>query len=208
MYQLYEGEKILETKQLKISNQSKGLNITYKTSYKENLLLSLIFIKNGKIYDRQIIIKKEKPNPILQITTSTFRDKLSPGAKEEWTFTIKDQAGNPVSARFISEMFDASLDAIMPHNWHFNPVHTFQPYINWQKGYYKYQQTFTSRYQPIIKCNAFQYDLLKVPFSILYLNEYSNVSFLTKSSAFTGRLYGLKIRGGGLDEAVSIADSA
>lgn len=208
LYQLYEGEKILETKQLKISNQSKGLNITYKTSYKENLLLSLIFIKNGKIYDRQIIIKKEKPNPILQITTSTFRDKLSPGAKEEWTFTIKDQAGNPVSARFISEMFDASLDAIMPHNWHFNPVHTFQPYINWQKGYYKYQQTFTSRYQPIIKCNAFQYDLLKVPFSILYLNEYSNVSFLTKSSAFTGRLYGLKIRGGGLDEAVSIADAA
>ena len=59
----------------------------------------------------------------LSITTSTFRDRTVPGSQESWSFTVKDASGKPVSARFMTEMFDASLNEIMPHDWSFRPVY-------------------------------------------------------------------------------------
>ena len=79
-------------------------------------------VKNGKLYDRMMRIKRETPSDKLIISTTTFRDKLMPGAVEKWSFSVKDGEGNPVSAQFMAEMYDASLNAISPHNWSFIPV--------------------------------------------------------------------------------------
>ena len=70
-----------------------------------------------------INIHRKKPDMKLSITTSTFRDRTVPGSQESWSFTVKDASGKPVSARFMTEMFDASLNEIMPHDWSFRPVY-------------------------------------------------------------------------------------
>jgi hypothetical protein len=51
----------------------------------------------------------------LSIETKTFRDKLQPGAKEKWSFTVKNKKG--VQAEVLASMYDASLDQFKPHNW-------------------------------------------------------------------------------------------
>ena len=56
-------------------------------------------------------------------TLSVFRDKLQPGEKAEWTVTIPETAKDKKAAELLVGMYDASLDAIRPHSWNFNPFY-------------------------------------------------------------------------------------
>lgn len=56
-------------------------------------------------------------NPSLQITTGTFRNKLTPGAKEQWSFTIRGKEAKRVSAEVLASMYDASLDQFILNPW-------------------------------------------------------------------------------------------
>ena len=60
----------------------------------------------------------------ITIETNTFRDKLQPGAEETWSFTIKNDKNNKVTAEVLASMYDASLDEFKAHNWQFNPITT------------------------------------------------------------------------------------
>ncbi len=62
------------------------------------------------------------PKIDLGIETLTFRDKLQPGTDETWSFKIKGQKGDKVSAELLASMYDASLDQFKPHIWNFNPI--------------------------------------------------------------------------------------
>jgi len=47
-----------------------------------------------------------------------FRDKIRPGAEEEWRISVTDAAGNPALAEVLASMYDFSLDQIYPsHPW-------------------------------------------------------------------------------------------
>jgi uncharacterized protein YfaS (alpha-2-macroglobulin family) len=57
-------------------------------------------------------------NKQLDLSFSTFRDRMRPGAKERWTVTVKGPAGRktPVrAAEVLAYMYDRSLDAFAPH---------------------------------------------------------------------------------------------
>ncbi|HNW54942.1 MAG TPA: alpha-2-macroglobulin family protein, partial [Bacteroidales bacterium] len=46
--------------------------------------------------------------------------KLLPGQEEEWQITLRDSKGEKAAAEMLAGMYDASLDAFMPHSWYFN----------------------------------------------------------------------------------------
>jgi alpha-2-macroglobulin len=57
-------------------------------------------------------------NKQLDLTFSTFRDKLAPGAKETWRVTVKMPGGRPAvhgAAELLAYMYDRSLDLFAPH---------------------------------------------------------------------------------------------
>jgi uncharacterized protein YfaS (alpha-2-macroglobulin family) len=62
------------------------------------------------------------PSTELQITASTFRDKIEPGTDETWGFAIKGPQGERVAAELLASMYDASLDQFVGHQWYFNPL--------------------------------------------------------------------------------------
>jgi dimeric dUTPase (all-alpha-NTP-PPase superfamily) len=45
------------------------------------------------------------------------------GEKAEWTVTIPESAKDKKAAELLVGMYDASLDAIRPHSWNFNPFY-------------------------------------------------------------------------------------
>jgi len=61
------------------------------------------------------------PETDLTIETLSFRDKLTPGQEETWSFKIKGAKGEKVAAEMLASMYDASLDQFQAHNWAFNP---------------------------------------------------------------------------------------
>lgn len=55
----------------------------------------------------------------LDVSFSTFRDRLKPGQKETWRITVKDPHGRPLSkgmAEIVAGMYDKSLDFFTQHN--------------------------------------------------------------------------------------------
>lgn len=58
----------------------------------------------------------------LEVNTMTFRDKISAGDKEKWTFKFSKN-GLPVSQiPALAVMTDASLNAVTPFSWNFAPT--------------------------------------------------------------------------------------
>lgn len=125
MYYLMAGDKIVEKGNTTISNQLINRKLTYKKEYGNGLTLCYSWVKNGKMHNHTASIKRPLPERNLDMTWTTFRDRLTPGQKETWTLNIKRPDGKPADASLFATMYDASLDMIAPHSLGF----AYNPYV-------------------------------------------------------------------------------
>ncbi|HEX2868464.1 MAG TPA: alpha-2-macroglobulin family protein [Ignavibacteriales bacterium] len=84
--------------------------------------------KNMHYYFSENIIIKA-PDLKLKIAFESFRDKMQPGAKEQWKLKIRMPDMKPAKAELLASMYDMSLDAFVKHDWAFAPY-----YANHQIG--------------------------------------------------------------------------
>ena len=80
---------------------------------------TIFFVKYGRAHQFTHFINVIDRDKTLQISYETFRDKLKPGANEEWRLKISGEDGEAVAAELLAAMYDASLDAFKPHQWNF-----------------------------------------------------------------------------------------
>jgi hypothetical protein len=83
--------------------------------------ISILYVKFGRAHWFTHNFVVPDINKTLNISYETFRDKLKPGTQEEWRFKITNADGEAVAAEFLAAMYDASLDAFIPHHWSFFP---------------------------------------------------------------------------------------
>src|SRR5690606_1763100 len=60
--------------------------------------LNYVFVKNNRVYTGSDNLNVPWSNKDLNITYSTFRDKLLPGAEEKWTMKIAGSKGEKLAA--------------------------------------------------------------------------------------------------------------
>jgi len=82
-----------------------------------NLPYLLTFIYQNRFHTYSGNIAVPWSNKDLTITYQTFRDKLRPGQEEEWQLKISGPKKESVAAEMVAAMYDASLDALTPHDW-------------------------------------------------------------------------------------------
>lgn len=121
VYSIFSGKKLIEQGSVDRNNQLINRKFTYKEEYENGLLLTYAWVKNGKCYTHTAQIQRPMPDKKLTLEWATFRDRLTPGQKEEWTLTIKDAEGKPVDANLMATLYDQSLDQIAKHQWSFSP---------------------------------------------------------------------------------------
>lgn len=132
-YSIFSGFKLIEQGSVDKSNELINRKFTYQDEYENGLLLTFAWVKNGKCYTHTAQIQRPMPNKKLTLEWATFRDRLTPGQKEEWTLTIKDAKGNPVDANLMATLYDQSLDQLAKHKWNFRPYQWIaMPSVNWQ----------------------------------------------------------------------------
>ena len=121
VYSIFAGKKLIEQGSVDKNNQLINRKLTYKDEYGNGLLLTFAWVKNGKCYTHSAQIQRPMPDKKLTLEWATFRDRLTPGQKEEWTLTIKDAEGNPVDANMMATLYDQSLNQLVKHQWAFRP---------------------------------------------------------------------------------------
>ncbi|RYY13626.1 MAG: hypothetical protein EOO04_31575, partial [Chitinophagaceae bacterium] len=90
-----------------------GININYA------------FVRQNRVYSGSEFVNIPWSNKDLNISYSTYRDKLLPGAEEKWTMKISGSKGDKAAAELLVSMYDASLDQFKAHNW--NPLSAIWP---------------------------------------------------------------------------------
>ena len=120
VYSIIAGNKLLEKGAWELGDSIVTLPFTYKEEYASGIVLNYSFVKQGKCYTRMMSIARPLPEKKLNIAWKTFRNRLTPGQKEEWTLKITTPDGKPAKAQLMSVLYDKSLDQIAPHFWNFS----------------------------------------------------------------------------------------
>ncbi|RZM26948.1 MAG: hypothetical protein EOO88_15165, partial [Pedobacter sp.] len=116
--------------------------------------LNYVFVKNNRVYSGTDNLNVPWSNKDLNISYSTFRDKLLPGAEEKWTMKIAGSKGEKLASEILVNMYDASLDQFKDHSW--NTLKSIWPnnnsYIQWTQNNFQSVQSdernnFNNSYQ-------------------------------------------------------------
>ena len=142
VYSIIAGNKLLEKGAWELGDSIVTLPFTYKEEYASGIVLNYSFVKQGKCYTRMMSIACPLPEKKLNIAWKTFRNRLTPGQKEEWTLKITTPDGKPAKAQLMSVLYDKSLDQIAPHFWNLS----LDFYQSLPNCYWKHNLTFRPFY--------------------------------------------------------------
>ena len=142
VYSIIAGNKLLEKGAWELGDSIVTLPFTYKEEYASGIVLNYSFVKQGKCYTRMMSIARPLPEKKLNIAWKTFRNRLTPGQKEEWTLKITTPDGKPAKAQLMSVLYDKSLDQIATHFWNLS----LDFYQSLPNCYWKHNLTFRPFY--------------------------------------------------------------
>ena len=111
-YMLSSGSKVIDHRIIHLSNSVETLTIPVSEALLDGITISIAAVKSGISESLTHIVSVPFTHKKLDIQLATFRDKLTPGQQETWTFTIAPQGGAPQRpASLLLTMYDASLDS-------------------------------------------------------------------------------------------------
>lgn len=179
-YSLTAGNNLIEKGTWLLSDSVINRSYTYKPEYASGLVLNYSFVKDGQEYDGTMKIERPLPDKRLNLTWKTFRNRLTPGQKEEWTLSITTPDGKPAKAQLMSVLYDKSLDQLMSHFWHLNlNIYQTLPNSPWRNNLGLYTNTYTlcatypTKYYPSYSLNGDEFDNSGQYFSLSFYNGYA-----------------------------------
>lgn len=117
LYQIVVRNRVVAREWITFDAEQRVFEIPVTTAMRGGATAVLSFVRAGRLHQTQVPIEVPWTNTKLTVETATFRDKLTPGAQEEWRITVRGAGGAVVAAEMVAAMYDASLDAITPHGW-------------------------------------------------------------------------------------------
>lgn len=120
LYDVFCGDKRIESKRMVLNNEIRQFTYPYKPEYGDGITVNFAFMREGKLYTKQVQIARPRPEKSLQLKWITFRDKLQPGGKEEWQLQITHPNKKAADAQLLATLYDASLDKLYVNDWVFN----------------------------------------------------------------------------------------
>ena len=169
VYNIFSGDRIVESGSVERSNELINRKLTYKEEYGNGLTLTFAWMKQGKCYTHTTNIRRPLPDKRLKLQWKTFRDRLTPGQKEEWTLTVVKPDGTPADAQLMATLYDKSLDQIAAHRWSFAPWQSLPlPYSQLRYGSWGMLRLNGSLYQtrlpaPSLEFSSFDESLFPQP---------------------------------------------
>ena len=165
LYDVFAGNKRLESKRIELSDSVVSFRFPYKKEYGDGILVSMAFVKDGRLYSHNARIMKPAPEKKLQLKWTTFRDKLRPGQQEEWKLTVLYPDGSPAEAEMLATMYDASLDKIYSaHKLDFGvDFHYVVPLTYWNTSYMRNSYLYVDFPLKRLRAVPLEYSELIIP---------------------------------------------
>ncbi|GAB4001256.1 alpha-2-macroglobulin family protein [Spirosoma daeguense] len=163
MMRVEEDHKTVREEWLK--TDGKPLRVTLPVTEKQRggFAVHFTMIQLGRLYQKSQTITVPFTDKQLSIETKTFRSKLKPGEREEWTLTVGGLQKMP--AEMVATLYDASLDAFSKLEWPVSFYSAYSPiFYGWRSGAFTSQSAnpLFYNYKPEQPVPLRQYDQLAV----------------------------------------------
>jgi TonB-dependent SusC/RagA subfamily outer membrane receptor len=140
----YSQNKVAYNDLVKVTGGKKVIKIPVKKVTSEQIDIRFDYLWQGEFTTQNQNVILNNHFETLAIEAQTMNNKLIPGDKQMWAFTVKNS--NKTPAEVLASMYDASLDHFATDNWDY--VSKNQPY---KEHRYKYYTTEgTTFYRPEI----------------------------------------------------------
>ncbi|MBC7570029.1 MAG: alpha-2-macroglobulin [Spirosoma sp.] len=156
-----ENRKVVRQEWLKTDGKPRRVTLPVTEKQRGGFAVHFLMVQNERLYQKEQTITVPFTNKQLTIETETFRNKLKPGEREEWTLRVKGLDKTP--AELVATLYDASLDTFVPFDW---PTSFYSPYstvfYGWRSGCFDVQasQALFYRFRPELAVPARKYDQL------------------------------------------------
>lgn len=118
--------KLIDFKWVHVENDNITLPVRVPANNGKNLA-NINFISNLNVENAVVSIFSSEAYNNLNITTESFRDKISAGDEEHWKFHFYKKYGKVGEIPVMAVMTDASLNHLAPFKWDFNPSSNYHP---------------------------------------------------------------------------------
>lgn len=160
--------------------------------------LNLNWLSDLDAESANVAIRPASSEEILKVATESFRDKVSAGDKERWSFRFFRKSSSASEIPAMAVMTDAALNAIIPFSW------SFTPSSGRGVRYYTMQQPFISeRYMNAVlrKTNYLSFSPLSMP----AINDYGQDWGLYGGMYYDG---GVAVYSGGIVNEMKVMRSS
>ncbi|MEO8085956.1 MAG: alpha-2-macroglobulin family protein [Bacteroidota bacterium] len=134
LYEIEQHEKFISRQWITLNNEQKLLEIPITESHRGNFTAHFTMVKQNRFYKTDQVVVVPWSNKEITLSIETFRNKLLPGAKEDWRIKLSGKFSDKIAAEMLASMYDASLDAFQPHQWDFNVWNSSYSSFSFQSG--------------------------------------------------------------------------
>ncbi|MBM3266050.1 MAG: hypothetical protein FJZ01_00240 [Candidatus Sericytochromatia bacterium] len=118
LFDLYKAGKLVRRQRLASGRERHVVEIPVGEGDRGGFGVKLTVLRDHQLMTLTQAVFVPWDDKQLQVSFSTFRDKLRPGGRETWKVTVKGPKGAPVEAggaELLAYMYDRSLDLFAPH---------------------------------------------------------------------------------------------
>ncbi len=134
-YDIEVKNEIVESGSFIMNNEQRKFDYDVKEVHRGNFTVHFSTVQKNRKHGRSVTFTVPYTNKRLDLEFSTFRDKLLPGADEEWTMTIKNAKGEKEMAELLATLYDASLDELYtPNSFYLNIYNNYYGNKMWGTG--------------------------------------------------------------------------
>ncbi len=134
LYEIEQKSKITSKQWIALNDEQKLIEIPIEESNRGNFTVHFNFVKQSRFYKIDQLVTVPWSNKDIDFSFETFRDKLLPGAKEEWRLKLHGKFSDKIAAEMMVSMYDASLDAFAPNKWDFSVWNPNFSTLSFQSG--------------------------------------------------------------------------
>lgn len=122
-YDLVAGGRIVESRSIELSDSLFKLDLHYLPEYGDGAKAFFALVRDNQFYTFTTEVRKPEPDKRLVMQWTSFRSRLTPGAREEWHLKVTYPDGRPAQAMVLARMYDASLDALVSDRQYFGGIY-------------------------------------------------------------------------------------
>ena len=109
---VFSETKRIDSRRFYMSDTVQTFTFDYQPEYGNCMYVNVMYVKNGSVLNYTQRLAKKEPEKKLVLKWETFRNKLKPGAQEEWILNVTHPDGSPADAELLASMYDTALNQL------------------------------------------------------------------------------------------------